>query len=206
MLQIDDIDSDWVFAYGSLIWSPGIDYAEKRVAKLHGYHRSFCINSTRYRGTFASPGAVLGLDKGGSCIGVAYRFTKERRKEALVELFKREIPEPERAVYRAAMVQVALGPACEKGIGHPSDCAAKAALVTQEQAKVSALTFLADRSLPSYIRLDINGLVARLAKCIGERGRNYDYAINTWKSLREMGFEDRRLNQVVSKLLAQEPA
>ena len=41
----------WVFGYGSLMWSPCFDYAQKALGRAHGYHRALCILSTRYRGT-----------------------------------------------------------------------------------------------------------------------------------------------------------
>ena len=56
----------WVFAYGSLIWDPGFEFAEARPALLRGYHRAFCLYSKRYRGTPERPGLVLGLDRGGA--------------------------------------------------------------------------------------------------------------------------------------------
>lgn len=205
MLQMHDIDCDWVFAYGSLIWSPDIEFAERRAAKLYGYHRAFCISSTRYRGTAERPGAVLGLDRGGSCIGVAYRFKPSARKAALDELFRREMPDPKSSVYRPNIVQLVLGETCTSTQYSPSGelleepGLAVASLAVGE--KVQALTFLADRNLPSYIHLDLDQLVERLACCDGERGPNRDYAINTWKSLRELGFQDRKLSKVVERLL-----
>ena len=49
----------WVFGYGSLIWHPGFPVAERRVARLSGWHRSFCMRSIHHRGTEAAPGLVL---------------------------------------------------------------------------------------------------------------------------------------------------
>ena len=63
----------WVFGYGSLMWHPGFPHLEVRPAVLYGYHRRFCIYSVNYRGTPKVPGLVLGLDRGGSCRGLAYR-------------------------------------------------------------------------------------------------------------------------------------
>src|SRR5713101_5069184 len=64
----------WVFGYGSLMWSPCFSYGEKRLARVHGYHRALCILSTRYRGTHRKPGLVMGLCPGGSCWGMAFRI------------------------------------------------------------------------------------------------------------------------------------
>ncbi|TMH31426.1 MAG: gamma-glutamylcyclotransferase, partial [Betaproteobacteria bacterium] len=64
----------WVFAYGSLLWNPLFPFAEARPATVRGYHRRFCLWSLASRGTTTLPGLVLGLDRGGTCHGVAYRL------------------------------------------------------------------------------------------------------------------------------------
>ena len=51
----------WVFAYGSLMWNPGFAVRETEAARLHGFHRAFCIYSEHYRGTPQRPGLILGL-------------------------------------------------------------------------------------------------------------------------------------------------
>jgi cation transport protein ChaC len=35
----------WIFGYGSLIWKPGFDWAEQRLATLTGWRRRFCMTS-----------------------------------------------------------------------------------------------------------------------------------------------------------------
>ena len=40
----------WVFAYGSLIWKPELAFLERRRATAYGWHRSFCLRLTRWRG------------------------------------------------------------------------------------------------------------------------------------------------------------
>src|SRR5262249_59692085 len=63
----------WLFAYGSLVWNPVLDFDERVVVTVHGYHRSFCLWSRINRGSPEKPGLVLGLDRGGRCTGLAYR-------------------------------------------------------------------------------------------------------------------------------------
>src|SRR5687768_11391389 len=93
----------WVFGYGSLIWSPGFGYVEKRVGRVHGYHRALCILSTRYRGTHERPGLVVGLCRGGSCWGMAFRVDRSRVSRVLKHLWNREMP---RRVYAPRLLLV----------------------------------------------------------------------------------------------------
>ena len=81
----------WVFGYGSLMWRPGFAPAETRRARLPGYRRALCVRSYVHRGTRERPGLVLGLDRGGSCIGLAFRVPTDLR-EALVG-YLRELEE-----------------------------------------------------------------------------------------------------------------
>jgi cation transport protein ChaC len=54
----------WIFAYGSLIWNPLVNFAEIRLATLHGLHRSFCLRTIAGRGTAKTPGRMLSLAPG----------------------------------------------------------------------------------------------------------------------------------------------
>ena len=51
-----DMNDFWVFGYGSLIWNPEFPVAERHIARLQGWHRSFCMWSIHRRGTVADPG------------------------------------------------------------------------------------------------------------------------------------------------------
>ena len=81
----------WVFAYGSLIWNPLFPIAEKRIARIYGYHRSFCLWSRVGRGTRHNPGLVLGLDNGGACTGLALRIAATHVQQELALLWRREM-------------------------------------------------------------------------------------------------------------------
>lgn len=173
------LDVEWVFGYGSLIWNPEIDFEQAELARLHGYHRSFCVRSTRYRGTDDQPGVVLGLDRGGSCVGVAYRLRPETRDEAIRMLYEREIPTWEDRVYQPVVAEVRV----------------------RGTRLVRALAFAADRDRPTYERLDDDEILRRLAGCHGMRGANREYALNTWHALERHGVRDSRLARLVQRLM-----
>jgi len=81
----------WVFAYGSLLWNPLFPVAEMRPATLRGLHRRFCLWSLASRGTPEQPGLVLGLDRGGTCRGVALRLPAPLALDELHLLWRREM-------------------------------------------------------------------------------------------------------------------
>src|ERR1700722_17355598 len=87
----DGAEPLWIFAYGSLMWNPEMPFAERRPALLRAYHRSFCLYSRDYRGTPERPGLVLGLDRGGSCRGIAYRLPPEGLAAAIDRVWAREM-------------------------------------------------------------------------------------------------------------------
>src|SRR5262249_48499647 len=80
----------WVFAYGSLMWRPDFPFAERIEARLVGAHRALCVYSFVHRGTPERPGLVLGLDRGGTCRGIAYRVTAADRSNTIAYLRARE--------------------------------------------------------------------------------------------------------------------
>jgi cation transport protein ChaC len=81
----------WLFTYGSLMWNPMVDFIEKRVATISGYHRRFCLWTHLYRGSPADPGLVLGLVPGGSCRGVVYRIAASAARTELELVWRREM-------------------------------------------------------------------------------------------------------------------
>jgi len=83
----------WVFGYGSLLWNPGFEVAEQAVARLDGWHRSFCMRSIHHRGTVEDPGLVLALDAevGAHCQGVALKVADGHEARTLDYLREREL-------------------------------------------------------------------------------------------------------------------
>lgn len=163
----------WVFGYGSLMWSPGFRYAERSVGKLHGYHRALCILSTRYRGTHRKPGLVVGLCRGGSCWGMAFRVEAARVRRTLARLWQREMP---RRVYEARLVPVRV----------------------RARKRVRALAFVAKPDHPSFVReLDLHGRARLVAQGIGQRGDCVDYIRRTLSHMHQVGVRDPHLERVL---------
>ncbi len=76
----------WPFGYGSLIWNPTVHTLERRVARIMGWRRSFCLSATAGRGSAEMPGLLLGLEEGGYCDGVAFRLDGHSLADELARL------------------------------------------------------------------------------------------------------------------------
>lgn len=173
----------WVFAYGSLIWSPMIRFAERRVVRVHGFHRGLYIWSHINRGTPDAPGIALGLDRGGSCQGVAYRLDEQDLCSELALLWRREMIV---GSYVPTWVQAVAG-----------------------ADRVPAIAFVVNRAQFTYAgRLDDATLesVARVAH--GQYGSCRQYIVETASSLEHHGIPDRRLTRLARRLAdtAESPA
>lgn len=178
-LPLDADGALYVFAYGSLIWRPGFAYTEMHPALLRGFHRRFCIWSRRYRGTPESPGLVLGLDRGGSCRGVAFRVPEADAAAVLDYLQEREMPLTEEAVYERRVLRVTL---------------------LDSGREVRAVAFVADRTRASYCRPEAPAAAATIARGRGQMGCNREYLLNTVAHLRAMGVRDAGLDRIAALL------
>ena len=168
----------WIFAYGSLIWDAEFSYAEAAPALLRGYHRSFCLYSYDYRGTPAKPGLVLGLDRGGSCRGLAFRLPDESLSEAIDRVWLREMSG--RRVYEMRLLTVRTG------------------RVTRR-----ALAFTVLRDCPDYAdRLTRDEAARLILGAAGRRGSCRDYFENTVRHLERLGLADRPLRRLAERVRA----
>lgn len=111
----------WVFAYGSLMWDPGILFDEVRHAQVQGYSRSMCLVDRRgARGSAEAPGLMAGLAEGGTCEGLAFRIPEALVEEETERLWRREmIAEAYYAAFADALT--AQGPI--RAICFVADCA-----------------------------------------------------------------------------------
>lgn len=173
MVPDDDL---WIFAYGSLVWRPDFAFVERCKARLSGYHRGLCISSEHYRGTPARPGLVLGLDRGGSCQGVAFRIAAADGPDTLDAVRRRELIT---GVYKEITPRVRF--------------------VDGRAAR--AVTYVADRAHVQYAgTLDRTLVLDRVRNCVGQAGPNTDYVRNTHEHLLAFGISDPTLAWIVEAL------
>ena len=168
----------WVFGYGSLVWDPGFAFAERRIARLDGWHRSFCMRSIHHRGTVQAPGLVLALDRaaGAACDGVAFRIAADDEDAVLTYLRDRELISSAYLEERHP-VTLAGGPA------------------------VTAVVFVINRDHPQYCGgLSLDEQAAIILRASGGRGTNRDYLWNTARHLADLGLADPDLDWLAARV------
>lgn len=165
----------WIFAYGSLIWKPDFEYAERRPALVHGWHRALKMWSRINRGTPERPGLVFGMLSGGCCRGVAFRIPRHEGREVLVRLWSRE------------MVTAVYDP--------------KWLTCHTPQGPVKALAFTLSRKSPSHTgELTEEEYRAILRHASGIYGSTLEYAHRTLEELKRHNIHDRRLERLLKLL------
>ncbi len=171
----------WIFGYGSLMWSPGFRASERSTAFVHGYHRAMCILSHRYRGTPRKPGLVMGLCRGGSCWGMAFRVPQARARRVLAGLWEREMLNK---VYKPTLIPVLVAPG----------------------RRIRALAFVADQTHRQFVgELDLHGRARLVAQGIGQRGHCLDYIRNTLEHMLALGLDDPHLSRVLDAAIGLSP-
>lgn len=156
------------------MWRPGFRYSRVEHARLTGFSRSFCVYSVHHRGTEGRPGLVLGLDRGGTCEGLAYRVDEADLAETAAYLAARE---QVNGVYREAHLPVTL--------------------LNAEREQVTALTYIVERAHPSYAsRLPLQVQARLIRGASGLSGDNITYALNTISHLNTIGIRERSLDRL----------
>lgn len=169
----------WVFGYGSLIWKPEFDYDRRVPARVFGYHRKLCLRSIRYRGTLEQPGVVAGLDRGGSCAGIAYRMPAAAVHRQLPTLWEREMF---MGSYAGRWLQ---------------------ARRLDGRGSVRALAFVVVRSGRNYCGgMSEAELLHVLATARGIYGSSLDYLQRTVQALRADGLRDPHLERLLARACA----
>ncbi len=167
----------WLFAYGSLIWNPALHFDQRRLARVHGWHRSFCLSTQAGRGTPANPGLVLGLDRGGACTGAAFHIPEALVQDELDLLWRREMLS---GSYRPRWVRVRGSDGVP--FGH-------------------AIAFTIQRDGEHYAGcLAREDIVRRLASACGALGSSADYLFRTRDGLRSLGIVDAGIEDLARRV------
>lgn len=170
----------WVFGYGSLLWNPGFAVAGSVLARLDGYHRSFCMRSIHHRGTVEVPGLVLALDAwpGASCLGLALEVEAGHEDATLAYLREREL-------ISSAYV--------EKTV--PLDLT--------DGRQVDAVAYVIEAEHEQYCGgLPLEEQARIIARAVGGRGPNTEYLHNTVAHLRQLRIEDADLEWLDARVRA----
>ena len=145
------------------------------MARLPGWHRSFCMFSVHYRGTPAAPGLVLALDRaeGACCHGLVYRVPEQDAAATTAYLRGRELISD---AYLEARLPVALA----------------------DGRRVEALTYVINRDHTQYAGLLTPEAQARtIATAAGVKGDNCDYLTATAAHLQALGIADAEMEHLV---------
>jgi cation transport regulator ChaC len=173
-------DPLWLFAYGSLIWRPGFEFAEQARGFVHGWSRRFWQGSTDHRGLPGAPGRVLTLaeDEAGVCWGVAYRLDPALRDTTLRQLDLRE-----QGGYERRLVEF-----------HCCDGA--------RAGTWPALVYVAAPHNPDYLGpAELDEIAGQVKRAVGPSGTNLEYVLELHAVLRALGIEDPHVVQLASLLL-----
>jgi cation transport protein ChaC len=161
----------WLFGYGSLIWNPAFHFTDRLIGTVYGYHRRFCLWTHLGRGCPERPGLVLGLERGGSCRGVAFHIAPGAVEEELAIVWRREMLS---GAYLPRWVRV------RTTIG-----------------AVPAITFVINHAHERYARFLPDDRVAEvIATAGGWLGPCAEYLINTVDHLAALGIHDRPLERL----------
>lgn len=167
----------WVFGYGSLVWNPGFEPADRVIATLPGYHRSFCMRSIHHRGTEEEPGLVLALDAedGAECKGVAFSVKPGEEERVLADLRERELIS---SAYLERDLEIDLS----------------------DGRRVTAVTYVIDPDHVQYCHLELEEQAQIISHAVGGRGPNTEYLYNTAAHLVELGIEDPDLDWLSARV------
>lgn len=171
----------WIFGYGSLLWNPGFPVSETRIARLSGWHRSFCMTSIHHRGTEDDPGLVLALDaaKVAYCDGLALLAEPGSEDETLGYLRERELIS---SAYLETRQEISFRDGTRQN---------------------DVLTFVINRDHWQYCGdHSLEQQAHIIAGAVGGRGPNDEYLYNTASHLAELGIGDDDLETLVAHVRA----
>ncbi|MCY0852478.1 gamma-glutamylcyclotransferase [Cupriavidus sp. D39] len=166
----------WVFAYGSLMWNPLLNFDRREVATLQGWRRSFCIRMVAGRGSSEVPGRMLALEQGGTAQGVALRLTAAHLEDDLRVLWVRE------------MIAGSYVPTW-------------ASLELADGSQVTGIVFVANTTGIQYERdASVESIASIVAGATGAFGSNAEYVHKLERALSDCGLTDEYIADLANVL------
>lgn len=179
LAQRDASQPVWLFAYGSLIWNPCVQYEEMQQGVLQGWHRSFCIRLLDGRANVQTPGRMLALRSGGETSGIVFRLGEDSLTDELGLVWIREMAH---GVYRPVWVSVNLA----------------------DGRTVQTLTFVADTAHAVYEHDTSIATTSRIiSRATGHLGSNRDYLLQLDRALSEHAIRDDYIAQLAAAVRTQ---
>lgn len=168
----------WLFGYGSLMWDPGVHFAEVRQADLPGFERRFSYKTTMGRGTPDKPALTLSLEpSAGCCRGLVFRIAADRVEVESGMVWRREML---RNGYCPAWLPVAT-----------------------PQGPVTALVFVSNRVHEGYAGdLSLQQAAGIIATASGVIGSNRDYLEQLAAQLDALAIADAYIAQLLQQVQA----
>ena len=163
----------WVYAYGSLMWDPGLLFEEVRLADVDGYQRRFTNKITIGRGSAERPALMLSLQPHpGSCRGLAFRIGADSVEYESTVLWRREML---LGGYRPLLLPM-----------------------STPQGTITALAFTANIAHSSYAEeLPLDETADLIARGSGVMGTNREYLEQLAGQLRALEIEDLYVQQLL---------
>lgn len=169
-------DDAWVFAYGSLMWNPAIEFVEAVPCLVEGLRRSFCFWTPMGRGTPELPGLMLALEEGGRCEGIAYRLAPHQVRSELAIVWNREMLA---GVYKPRWIEAKL----------------------RDGRTVTTVTFEVETAHCQYCGdLSMERAAHHIAFAEGRRGACRDYLANTAAHARSLGIHDPYIEELMERV------
>jgi cation transport protein ChaC len=176
--KTNDVDSIWVFGYGSLIWRADFDYAEVQPGYIKHFSRRFWQGSPDHRGTPQSPGRVVTLIEQADaiCWGNAYRLNQASATQTLKHLDHRE-----KGGYDRRVLPIHL----------------------KSGEKIQGLTYHATQDNESYLGEATTVEIAKqVIKSLGPSGDNIEYVLNLEKALADISTTDDHVTDIAKEIRA----
>jgi cation transport protein ChaC len=142
----------------------------EEMAVARGWHRAFCFDVSRFRGTPDRPGLMMALDVGDQCKGLLFELPAGNLDQQFDRLLRREFT------------------------AKPANSMPEWITVRTASGNSPALAFVMNRRSPAYCRrLPLAEVAEILASARGHWGTGAEYLLNTVSRLEARGIHNSNL-------------